>query len=779
MVGDADRGTAMMLAEVLTSVVGWLLDLERIRLGHDAPVRLSWHWILPAWVMVPLCLGLCVVVFSIGRRESASRAGRAVVTTLRGVTIGLIVLLFSQPVLTLQRERVEPAHVAVVVDTSASMGLTDGGVTRIKALRSALMSNDLAAVSAMLKQNEVRFYSFASNASVIRHITTNDDVGEMMPVVETLASDGRTTDLAGVMRSVFSHGAGRVAAVVVLSDGRSTGSVRVDELVAEAQSRQVPVHTVLLGSPIPKSDVLIESVNARESVFLRDSVAVNVEVGSRGLSERRSIEIVLRDAGEQPLATETMVVDPDEAKQLAVLRFTPLQVGRQSLRVEVTELPDEIDTSNNLATLELNVIDRQMRVLYVDGGPRYEYRYLKNALLREPTIRSSCLLLKADEGYAQEGTDPIDVFPATADELNAYDVVIMGDVDPTDDRFGMDRLEMLRSFVLDRGGGVVFLAGPESMPFALRGTELESVLPVRLGVYDQADSLVYSEAVGLSLTVDGRDDELFRLEVQEEGIGVESWAGAYWVPPALEPKAGAIVLAERETSGGVVPTVVKSRVGAGRALYVGTDETWRWRQGGNDWLLDAFWLQVCRSMAGVEAGSAQNRYELTTDRREYSAGEDVQVMLKLWQTDGLLSDDQNYRVVAIDPYGDAADEVWLGTLGEDGRLFEGAFVPNRTGVWRLKLEDASVETTFQVSMVNAEFERPEADHDTLRSMAALTGGRAVAPEELLDVAGNILNRSVSIPDDISEPLWDSKLVFALFAMLISTEWICRKAWGMV
>ncbi len=770
----------MMLGDGVSSFLGWLLDLDRIRLGDDAPVMLSWHWVVPAWVVVPSCLILCLVVFSIGRRERRSEVGRFVGTWLRVLSIVVVFLLFSQPVIVLQRERVEPAHVAVVIDTSASMGLVDGDVGRLEAVRSVLVSEELKVFRALLEQNEVRVYSFSSGISEVGRVSKGDDVGAMSGLLGSLKAEGGSTDLSEAMRGVFSRDVGRVAAAIVLSDGRCTGSVRVDEVVAEARSRRVPVHAVLMGSPVPRGDVFVGSVVARESVFLRDSVAVHVEVGSRGLSDRREVGVRLFGTGDQLLAEEVIVIDPDEAGQAVALRFVPSRVGEQSLRVVVAEVPGELDVGNNVATLSVKVVDRQMRVLYVDGYPRYEYRYLKNALLREPTIRSSCLLLSADAGFAQEGTDPIDSFPATMEALDGYDVVVLGDVDLTDDRLGVDRVEMLRGFVGDRGGGVVFMAGPESMPFVLRGSELESLLPVRLGAFDQTDGLFFQEPVGMRLTVDGRDDGLFRLGVGDDVVGVADWSGAHWVPPGLEPKAGATVLAERVGPGGSVAAVVRSRFGAGRVLYLGTDETWRWRSGGNDWLFDAFWLQVCRAMAGPDVGGAGERFELTTDRRGYSVGEDVQVTLSLWGAgDGLLGSDSAYRVVALDPFGDVADEVWLRELGNDGRIFEGSFLPNRSGDWRLVLEDAGVEVGFRVSMVDAEMERPEADHETLRAMAALTGGCAVGVDELLDVAGGILDRSVSIPDDVSESLWDTKLAFLLFGLLVSAEWICRKAFGMV
>ncbi len=769
----------MMLSNALWSWTGRLLGLDGIHIGEDAPVVLTWQWILPAWVLAPLCLAACVVVVAASRGAAVTPVRRMATSGLRIAMVVLTFLLLSQPKLTLQRERSEQAHVAILLDTSASMGLADGGHKRWETALASLTADEGAVLRSLATENDVRLYRFDADVSQIAEIAHMGDAADALRALAPLKPDGPSTDIQQAMRAVLSDESERMAAVVLISDGRDRGVDGRATSVMASRWRRVPVHTVLLGSPEPRPDLFVGSVQARDVVSARDRVMVTVDIGSNGLPEARSATLTLYGEDGSTLAERSVVVDPDEVAQRVTLAITPTRPGDLHLRVEVGALEGELIRDNNTAALRIRVVDRQMSVLYVDGYPRYEYRYLKNALLREPTIRSSCLLLSADMGFAQEGSDPIAAFPTNQDDLNAFDLVIWGDVDPDDRRLGPDAASLVREFVANRGGGLVVMAGPASMPFSMRGTALEQVLPVRLGSMGQRDGLVFDAPQPLSVTPEGRDEALFRLDADRAATMVADWSGAYWTPPLLEVKPGATILAERRTDVGHIPTIVRSRFGGGRVLYVGTDETWRWRQDGRDWLFDAFWLQVCRSVAALSTERLGIDAILTTDRRDYGLGDEVLITLDRPSVDTGMTDDDVQSVLCIDPAGDIDGEVRLVAIGDEGRLFDGAFVPARSGEWRLRLADNSAEASFRVVGSGDELRHPEANHELLRKLAARTGGEAIGIDGLPALAAGIPNCSVRIPDDITEPIWDSYLSFGLFGLLLSTEWVCRKLFGMV
>src|SRR5262249_6038711 len=187
---------------------------------------------------------------------------------------------------------------------------------------------------------------------------------------------------------------------------------------------------------------------------------------------------------------------------------------RMTVRVEAEPQDDEFDLDNNRAQIAINVHDEKLRVLYVEGPPRFEYRFLKNTLLRETTIASSCLLLDATEAFVQEGNDPIRAFPVSPGELNRYAVVLRGDVDLRGDGISPAQIAMRGDFVGARGGGLGFIAGERAMPHHLRGTALEKLLPVRI---DPTFAGRYRETLidpfPIQPTVEGRRPPLPRFEV--------------------------------------------------------------------------------------------------------------------------------------------------------------------------------------------------------------------------------------------------------------------------
>jgi hypothetical protein len=256
----------------------------------------------------------------------------------------------------------------------------------------------------------------------------------------------------GLERTIHQAQGRRLAAIVLASDGRSTEPTSLKDALEWARGKQIPIYPVRIGSSVPTRDVEIGSVRAEEAVYLHDPAVLEAKISASGIRAPTPVRVRLMDevrhevietkevmlqspGGEAVVASraEGSEGDPrwtDPWTAEVEFRVKPTRVGRWRFRLEVSPLAGEEVLDNNLEQIEINVLDSRLRVLYVDGYPRYEYRYLKNALLREPTVELSVLLLEADELFVQEGSDPIRRFPETPEELGRYDVVLFGDVDP-------------------------------------------------------------------------------------------------------------------------------------------------------------------------------------------------------------------------------------------------------------------------------------------------------------------------------------------------------------
>ncbi len=806
MAGDAIRSEAIVeTTSQLNGILAWLLDLDQIRLDRDAPLSLTWEPGLPMWLLVPLAVLAAYVIVAIHQRELGGRGRRLLLAAVRMAFLGLIVTMLCAPILQLQRNRTERSYVALLVDDTQSMLIRDGSgagadaKSRVERVHDALLADEGAALRAMLKGNRLEMFTFGDGVNRQATAESDEDIALIADALKRQRCAATATNMPRAVEEILDRRAsGRLAAVVLASDGRSTEPASLSDAISVAVARQVPVLPLLIGSSAPRKDVSVEGAFAAQTAFVKDLVSVRATVRAVGVDGGTELSLRLID-GETGVTVDSKrltAADVGVATDVA-FTFKPERVGRMKLRVEAESPAGESVTENNIAGVELDILDDQLRVLYVEGYPRYEYRYLKNMLLREPTIRSSCLLLSADAEFAQEGTDPIRRFPTEADELDLYDVVLFGDVDPTGDWLSPFQAEMLVAFVAERGGGFGLICGQRSAPHRFRGTPLEKLLPVRidpsfLGTYTS----VLQDSFAPVVTAEGSQSRVLRFlggDEPESHLG-----GLYWIARTMGSKPGAEVLAvhpnialsapgaSARLESTMMPLLVRGRYGAGRVLLCATDDTWRWRRGGAEWVFDTFWLQVCRSLVPPRDVGADHRLELRTDRKRYRYGEPVEIRATVsdWELLAGLGGQLEISVV-----GDAerpGGRVQLNRLGDASRIFEGTFIPQRAGGYRARLEHVTplpgtreATVAFRVDEADLELRHPQADHDALRRLAAETGGTVIPLDQIAAYAAAIQDRSIQIPDDIAEPLWDSKLAMIASIMLLVAEWILRKSFGMI
>ncbi len=785
----------------MTTVLEWLLGLEQIHLGGDAPLSIRLESPPAAWLqLVGVVLAAMVVVF-LYRREAVSAWRRRLLIALRMGAIGVILLMLARPILVLQRNTVDPSVVAVLVDRSASMAVRDeANVDRVgtgrrrwdRAVASLEGSNGLLAE--LLKRHQVDLWTFAASAERVGSLARRADTPPLTRRLDAQAPDGRRTDVVGAMAETLQQMHGRrLSGLVIISDGRQNMPQQLESAVTLAGARSVPVHVVAVGSTRPRRDIAITSIWADEHVFVHDPVGIRVQLNATGYDDAVEVDVQLRDqATDTLLASQTHSMGGASESAEAEFRFRPRRGGRRSLRVVAVPRDDEQARDNNAADVTILVHDEKISVLYVEGRPRFEYRYLKNLIAREATLESSCLLVSADPEFPQEGTRPIRRFPDSIETLLQYDVVILGDVDPRGPWVDAARIAMLDDFVSVHGGGIAFVAGERHMPQALHRSPLARLLPVKIdpAFYGRYESSLRA-SFSLQLTTEGRESSLFHLDVDERERTdlVRSLPGWFWYARVLGPKPGAQVLAIHPTvttpTGEPMPLVVLGRYGAGRTCYIGSDDVWRWRRYSGDVYYENIWMQTVRTLARGRRLGGERRWRLETDHRVYDLGRKVRVRLRAGES--LAPGEMESAVVDVtDGQNGLIQRVTLSRLGPRARTFEGTFIPRRTGSYTLSVSTprrtgpARIPSrTITVSPSDPERHRSEADYAFLRLIASRTGGefhRLDADPKALVAA--LPDRSELVRADIEEPLWDTRLALLLFIMFIVAEWAIRKVQGL-
>jgi hypothetical protein len=362
-------------------------------------------------------------------------------------------------------------------------------------------------------------------------------------------------------------------------------------------------------------------------------------------------------------------------------------------------------------------------------------------------------------------------------------------------------MTMLLDFVGQRGGGLGLVAGVRNAPHKFVGTPLERLIPVNIDpqVAGSSDAPL-AKGFKPQVTPAGRESRLLRFfhDPVDNEQTISAFPELFWASRTLGSKPGASVLLEdpeRSTATGPMPVLVLGRYGAGKIFYQGTDDTWRWRRHTGELLYDGYWVRVMRELMNSSLASADRRYVIRTDRRTYPYGKPVRAQIEILDP-RLTAEDQStigLRVahvgesgqVGLQP-GAAERAIQAQRLAPQSNQFEGHFLPSAPGTFTVTAPDISAagggrsaSAVFRVEKPDLELRHRDADHQTLMRIASATGGKLLDLSELEAQLGEIRDRSVQIPDDITESLWDSRLVFVLFVLMISIEWGLRKAFGLL
>ncbi|MFI4916695.1 MAG: hypothetical protein ACIAS6_09360, partial [Phycisphaerales bacterium JB060] len=589
-----------------------------------------------------------------------------------------------------------------------------------------------------------------------------------------------------------------LSAVVVLSDGRSIdepGAAAVRRLVGE----RVPVHVVPLGSPRAATDVAIDQAVAPEAAFAGDQAPVRVRLDRRGPAAGSAgvLELVDRTSGEVIDRVRIEAGDPrwEQDAAEATLVAGELEAGEANWRVRY--VPDEPDllVENDSADLRVRVVDRPLRVLYVDGSPRWERRYLTSMLLREPSVRSSSLLLAARRSFIEEGNVTIG-FPPTSDEGWAeYDVVVLGDV--RSGLFSNEQLDQLREHVASRGAGLLWVGGTSHTPASWRGTPLEDLLPFRMdqgaGVSD------ISQPVVLERTASGERLGVLRLDETLTGWPsylsdpATGWNRLWWSQrideSALKPTAEVLARFVPAESGASTPAVLTMPYGSGRVVYVATDELWRYRYGRGEALFERFYLPLVRMQARGRLARTGAEAALSVSPRPALVERPARVEVRL--LDQSLVDRRLPAVRArVRPMGEGSQDAAPQSLtlgiedtGARRALSQGyaaSWLPTEPGVYEIIVDEpllAPLGLRIEVEVLadSDELRDPMADHELLASLAERTGGRVLGVDTLDELPDVLPRREVVIAGQPQiEPLWDRPIVLVVLLVLLAMEWVGRR-----
>ncbi len=739
------------------------------------------------WNLLLAAVAILLIVY-VYRRDGHSRKMRIFLGVIRGLLLTMVLILLNRPVLTLGQSRTEASVLPVLIDDSLSMRVNDAAEgTRISAAEKLFSGDDDALLKTLAKQHEVRLYRFDSDAQPI----TADALNKLEPT-------GQSTQVLPSILSVLQELQGqRVAGVVLLTDGRDVPTRNVGELLDNLKNYGVKVYPIAIGSDAAPKNIELQSVVVEETAFKGDVVNVKATVRATGYEPNHPVRVVLKDktsgaevAGMDGTPAEKIINLSTDQSADVELQWRADEVGTKNLVVEAEKQPGELDDEDNSRAVQVSVLDAKISVLFVDGYPRWEYRYLKNELIRDKTFDVSCLLTSADADFAQEGSKPIRRFPESIEELMDYDVVVLGDVDP---RFFTDnQLQLMSDFVSRKGGGFAMVAGPRWSPAAYHNTAIEPILPVAISRVEATDSsATITEGFRPVLTQVGSESSIFRFfadRQENQNYLKNDIQPIFWYCRGVTAKPGVgEVYAEHPSDfgpdGHKAPILTLGRFGAGRTLFSSIDDSWRWRFYTGESVFDTYWVQQLRYLARSRK-IGQRKLSLTAGREVYELGSQARISLRVLDPVLLQQLPEQIRVEMLDA---ASQPVGFQTLQrQDGQndLYIGSFTADRVGKFMLRLAPIAggvdmMEAPLEVSLPRLELADPRVDHTQLSRLASETLGKVIEFADAKKQLPLIPSAAKIVPVLSGQPLWDAPLTMVLFVLLISTEWVVRKLYGMV
>ena len=707
--------------------------------------------------------------------------------TTRSSVLVLILFCLLRPVITTMQAAPQETYLGVLIDDSQSMSIADlpGDQSRQAAIGEAFFEDGI--IDELSEFFQIRTFRF-------------DGQTQRINGMEGLSEEGTASSVDQALQYVDDQLNGlRLGGLVLVTDGADNGDSDPINTAQDFGNRRIPIFTVGVGQEDIPQDIGIVDVTAAKTVLEGSVFNVQVDVNHQGF-EGQEVGLSIRD-GEEIVASEVVTLGTEGVARRFDLELTPErpELIVYDLQIEL-QSGEIIEQNNSYSFLVDNTEKPPLDVLYIEGHPRNEYKFIRRAVQGDDSIRLATYLQTGPEKYYRQGiespTELAEGFPASKEDLYAYEAIVLGDIEES--FFNDDQLQMIDEFVAERGGGFL-MSGMVDEEFI--DTPIADILPVTIveenflpghlrGGIRRGDHPT-AELFYPRLTNNGEFSPLLRLS-GEDSLNENFWRqlpelqGVY-VTGRIKP--GATVLLEHpvlQYQNQPLPIVAQQRYGSGRSVSVTTASTWRWQMmmHSEDQSHETIWRQLLRWLAV----SAPERITIEFDREFYNVGDEVNVTALVLNDQYEPDNDATLWMQTTDPLDQVIDVPMEWNIEEDG-VYRANFTVEEEGVFSLLVDvasaagDAAVDasekrTAFVVTPSLREYTNAEMDAVLLGRIADASGGSYF---NLSDVNG--LPESVEFTPnayslEVQIDLWDQPWLLALLILLLCIDWISRRMKGL-
>ena len=732
----------------------------------------SWSvWLL---VGVAAMLGVPVIWSYLRARGRTGLRDRAIMMGVRVAIFALVLFCLMKPTLLVKRVLPQQSYVAVLIDDSRSMRIADDD----KKPRTQFVQEAFGTQGTVAKQLgdrfKVRYFRFSSDAQRVSGPADMSYAGTRTRLADAI--DQVRQEMSGVP----------MAGMVVVSDGADNSDAPITSSLLPMKASGVPVYAIGLGRESIDQDIQVNRAETPAAVLKGSSLVVDVVVSQSGFAGQ-TVELTVEDAGR--IVDKQPVVLPKDGEAITVrVSFKATEAGARRFKFRIAPRTGELITANNEQEAIIEVQNRKDKILYFEGEPRFELKFIRRAVADDPNIQVVALQRTGENKYLRLDVDSASElaagFPKTRDELFAYKGLILGSIEAS--FFTHDQLEMIAEFVNRRGGGLLALGGRKSFSEGgYLGTPIGEVLPV---VLDRVENKDYFAELKVQPTRAG----LTHAATQIAGTPKES-EERYKTLPALtaanavyKAKPGATTLLTGSAPNNNTEHVVLAyqRYGRGTAFALPVQDSWLWQMHADvpleDMTHETFWRQLLRwvvheSPAPVEVVASSDLVE---------PGERLTISADVADSSFIEVNDAAVTATVVAPSGESftVPMEWDGT--KDG-LYRANVVLKEQGVHDIRVESKRGERVIGRDEVhvnsapsNAEYYNAQLNATTLKRMADETGGRYYKASNVNTLADDIsyTGRGDTVTERMD--LWDMPIVFMLLMALIAGEWIYRRVRGL-
>ena len=787
-------------------------------LGLDSSQEIDqWELAFRGGPLLGILLIVAAITFAVflyRREQLVTPKRRITMIVLQTAVLLLLILVLMQPYAKIRTSKESKRSMIVMLDTSRSMAIEDprtaatdveeaaktlgkmklnapalgsddargmkeqlGSTRRIDLARAALANEDMNLLDQLEESYDLRFFTFDSQirsedprATVIPP-AEDDSQPAALPVAEGISSQ-----IGNAIEDAVDRFSGQpLAGAMVISDFAWVEGKDPVNVARRLKERRVPLYTVPVGLPAPP-DINVRGVIAPEVVFKGDRVPLRVKIESRGFAGK-AVQLSFRVNEDEK---ESKQVTLKNGVQFEEFMFIPeAESGTLELSFEIKLQEGEITEVNNATSHRVRILDEKIKVLYVEGMPRWEFRYLRWVLLRDPRLQVQFLMTQGDPALAASSPLHIGRFPEDPKVALKYDLIILGDVSSS--YFNTAQTQLIEKLVRERGGSLLMLAGSQGAPSTYRDTPIGDLLPINIGT---GGTFYPGNNVSPEVTADGQKSLATSLSLSPD-VSARIWRNVNYMslPNIAGAKSGATVLLRLPKANDAeadYPLVAWHRYGTGKSLFVATEDLWRMRLEVGDRFHARFWGQTIQFLTLSRLLGANKQISIETDSNSYSSGDQIRIFANRLTESFEPVDEESYEVVLEEKDNpDSSTIIEMTAVEDTPGLYAGSYLASKDGNYEIKaqLQDADKSNTaeFSVRTVDLEDQETAMQPEVARQAAEISGGRQLSLAGLGDFPGTLPEETlIANTVKIERELWDTPLWFILIAVLAGAEWFLRR-----